>query len=66
MCTDTIDTFTPTGIRLNSGKELEADIIVSCTGLNMQMCGGVKMYIDEKEVIVPEHASYRGCMLDNG
>ena len=40
MVTDTIERFTPTGIKLNSGAELQADIIVTATGLNMQLFGG--------------------------
>ena len=40
VVTDTIDRFTATGIRLNSGRELPADIIITATGLNLQLFGG--------------------------
>ena len=41
VVTDTIDRFTKTGIKLTSGEELQADIIITATGLNMQLFGGV-------------------------
>ena len=41
--TDEIETFTETGIRLKSGKELEADIIITATGLKLQMLGGMEL-----------------------
>ncbi len=40
VVTDQIETFTPRGIRLQSGRELDADIVVTATGLKMQMLGG--------------------------
>ena len=43
VVTDQIDTFTEKGILLKSGRELEADIIVTATGLNIQMLGGMKL-----------------------
>ena len=42
VVTDSIDRFTKTGIRLTSGEELQADIIITATGLNMQLLGGVQ------------------------
>ncbi|HEY4145047.1 NAD(P)/FAD-dependent oxidoreductase [Pinirhizobacter sp.] len=46
MATDRIDTFTPTGIRLASGQELPADIVVSATGLTIQVLGGMQVRVD--------------------
>ena len=43
MVTDTIDTFTATGIRLDVGRELEADIVVTATGLDLQLLGGMAL-----------------------
>ena len=46
MVTDHIDTFTETGIRLTSGAELEADVVVTATGLNLLALGGLQMTVD--------------------
>ena len=46
IVTDRIDTFTPTGIRLASGAEIPADIVVTATGLNLRAVGGIAMTID--------------------
>src|ERR1700744_4126553 len=46
VVTDTIDTFTPKGIKLNSGEELEADIVVTATGLKLQLRSGMQVTID--------------------
>ena len=43
VVTDRVDTFTERGIRLESGREIEADIIVTATGLNLQAFGGVTL-----------------------
>lgn len=50
VVTDTIDRFTPTGIRLNSGQQLPADIIVTATGLNLQLFGGAAVTVDGESV----------------
>ena len=49
VVTDRIETFTETGIRLASGAELEADLVVTATGLNMLLLGGVKLAVDGRE-----------------
>ncbi|GAB2655956.1 hypothetical protein GCM10027068_39830 [Prescottella soli] len=41
MVTDSIERFTPNGVLLTSGTELEADVIVTATGLNLQLFGGM-------------------------
>lgn len=63
VVTDQIDTFTETGIALASGSELEADLIVTATGLNMQPLGGIELRVDGRDVVVGETLAYRGAML---
>ena len=63
VVTDEIDTFTEGGIRLASGKELEADIVVTATGLNMLVFGGIELAVDGEDVRLPETMAYRGMML---
>ena len=63
IVTDHIERFTETGILLKSGKELDADIIITATGLNLQMLGGVKSTIDGKPVEPRESLVYKGMML---
>src|SRR4029450_10590110 len=46
VVTDQIDTLTETGIRLQSGDELDADIVVSATGLNLLAIGGMRLEVD--------------------
>jgi len=63
MVTDTIETFTENGIKLSSGEELEADIIVSATGLNLLVFGGISLSVDGLEVEVPKAMAYKSMML---
>jgi monooxygenase len=63
VVTDQIDTFTEKGIRLRSGAELEADLIVTATGLNLQAFGGMQIAVDGREVELSETMSYKGMML---
>lgn len=64
IVTDHIDTFTETGIRLKSGHELEADIIVTATGLNLQVLGGMALSLDGKPVDVSERMTYKGVLME--
>ena len=64
IVTDRIRTFTKTGIELESGEHLEADIIVSATGLNIQMFGGVDVLVDGQKLDPAERTAYRGALLD--
>ena len=64
VVTDRIETFTATGVRVASGEELEADIIVTATGLRLQAFGGIEMYIDGERVDIPKKIAFRGLMLD--
>ena len=60
VVTDHIDTFTPNGIRLRSGEELEADIVVTATGLNLVMLGEVHIVVDGEPVDFAHTWSYKG------
>jgi monooxygenase len=63
VVTDSIETFTEKGLRLASGIELEADVIVTATGLNMQAGGGMTIAVDGREVALSETVGYKGMML---
>jgi len=65
IVTDHIECFTKTGIRLKSGAEIEADIIVPATGLDMQLAGGSRLSLDGVPVTPAELFTYRGMMLGN-
>ena len=64
IVTDEIETFTETGLKLRSGAELEADIIVTATGLNLLPFGGIELSVDGRELSLPETMVYKGMMLD--
>ncbi|MCO5967727.1 flavin-containing monooxygenase [Actinoallomurus soli] len=63
VVTDRIEEFTPTGLRLESGAELDADIVVTATGLRLLLFGGVRLVVDGREVRPPETMAYKGMML---
>jgi monooxygenase len=63
IVTDRIATFTERGIELESGGELEADIIVTATGLNLQAFGGIELSVDGEDVTLPDTLAYKGMML---
>jgi monooxygenase len=62
VVTDTIDTFTESGIKLTSGEELKADIVVSATGLELEFLGGVAISVDGKAMDPAETYTFRGMM----
>lgn len=64
IVTDVIDTVTKTGIQLNSGRKLDADIIITATGLYFQLFDGIKPIVDGKEYEIGQHYVWRGCMTD--
>ncbi|HKC28184.1 MAG TPA: NAD(P)/FAD-dependent oxidoreductase, partial [Jatrophihabitans sp.] len=64
IVTDTIERFTPNGILLSSGAELEADVIVTATGLDVQMLGGAEVDIDGVPLALNETVTYKSVMLD--
>jgi monooxygenase len=65
VVTDQIDTFTERGIRLRSGRELEADIIVTATGLNLLAFGGISLSVDGVPVNLPEKVAFKGFLLSD-
>ena len=65
VVTDQIDTFTESGIRLRSGEQLEADIVVSATGLELLFIGGIESSVDGEPVDLPEKLTYKGMMLED-
>jgi monooxygenase len=64
VVTDHIETFTETGLKLKSGRELEADIIVTATGLNLQVMNGVQLSVDGRRVEPGQTLSYKGMMYE--
>ena len=65
VVTDRINTFTETGIALASGRELEADLVVTATGLNLQPLGGIELRVDGREIHLPDTLAYRGAMISD-
>ena len=63
VVTDTIDRFTRDGIRLASGRELEADVIVTATGLRLKAAGGIDLVVDGEKKVLHDLVVYRGVML---
>jgi len=63
IVTDTIETFTADGVRLSSGAEVSADIIVLATGLNLLPMGGIDLVVDGRPVVLPDEVAYKGAML---
>ena len=65
IVTDQIDTFTERGVKLQSGEELDADIVVSATGLQMLAMGAVRLMVDGKSVDTSRTFIYKGTMVSN-
>jgi monooxygenase len=63
VVTDRIATFTERGIELESGEELEADLIVTATGFNLLFLGGTQLTVDGQAVDLPATIAYKGMML---
>ena len=63
VVTDEIERFTEKGIRLKSGKELEADIIVTATGFHLNVLGDIAFEIDGKPLDFAKTVTYRGMMF---
>jgi cation diffusion facilitator CzcD-associated flavoprotein CzcO len=63
VVTDRIDTFTETGIALASGTELEADLVVTATGLDMVPLGGMRLVVDGREVALGQAIAFRAMQL---
>ena len=65
IVTDHIEHFDPTGIVCASGRHLDADIVVTATGLNLLALGGVRISVDGAEVKPQERFSYKAHMLED-
>jgi monooxygenase len=65
VVTDQIETFTENGIQLKSGKELQADIIVTATGLVFEVLGGIELIVDGRRVDFSKTLSYKGLMFSD-
>lgn len=65
VVTDTIDTFTETGIKLASGKEIAADVVVTATGLELALMGGATFSIDGRSVRLADSLQYKGMMFSD-
>ncbi|SMD19604.1 flavin-containing monooxygenase [Kibdelosporangium aridum] len=63
VVTGHIREFTPTGIRLESGSTVDADIVVTATGLRLLVFGGMRLIVDGDDVKLPETMAYKGMML---
>ena len=63
IVTDQIECFTEKGILLQSGDELEADIIITATGFNLLPIGGIALSVNGKAVEIGDTWTYRGIML---
>jgi cation diffusion facilitator CzcD-associated flavoprotein CzcO len=65
VVTDTIEAFTERGIRLASGAELEADIVVTATGLNLLAFGGIELSVEGRPVELPQTMAFKGMLLSD-
>jgi cation diffusion facilitator CzcD-associated flavoprotein CzcO len=65
VVTDQIESFTHKGLALRSGRELEADVVVTATGLNLQLLGGVQLSVDGREVDLAKTLNYKGMMFSD-
>lgn len=63
VVTDEIEAFTSAGIRLGSGEEVPADLIVTATGLNLRLFGGAEISCDGVPISLPDTVAYQGMML---
>jgi monooxygenase len=63
VVTDGVETFTETGVKLSSGDELEADVIVTATGLNLLLFGGINVSLDGEPVDFSKTVAYKGMMI---
>jgi monooxygenase len=64
IVTDHVEAFTAAGLRLRSGAELEADVIVTATGLNLRLFGGIELIVDGEPVNPADRIGYKAMMLE--
>jgi cation diffusion facilitator CzcD-associated flavoprotein CzcO len=65
VVTDHIETFTETGLQLKSGEKLEADIVVTATGLQLKFLGGLQMEVDGRAIEPSRTLAYKGMMCSD-
>jgi len=65
IVTDHIDHFTQSGVALASGEHIQADIVVTATGLKMLFLGGIQLMVDGQEISGSELFIYKGFMCNN-
>ena len=65
VVTDQIESFSEKGLKLASGRELEADIIVTATGLQLKVLGGMQVVVDGRSVELPKAMTYKGMMFSD-
>jgi monooxygenase len=65
VVTDSIDTFTEDGLLLKSGRQLDADIIVTATGLVLKIISGMQLVVDDTTVDLPKTLVYKGMMFSD-
>lgn len=65
VVTDQIDTFTENGVRLQSGEQIDADIIVTATGLNLRLMSGLQLVVDDEPVDMSKTMAYKGMMYSD-
>ncbi len=65
IVTGHIDTFTETGLRLTSGEEIPADLVVTATGLRLKFLGGLEMEVDGRRVEPSKTMAYKGMMCSD-
>jgi cation diffusion facilitator CzcD-associated flavoprotein CzcO len=63
--TDEIETFTESGIALRSGKQLDAELVVSATGLEIQLLGGIDVIVDGEKIDLSDTLTYKGMMYSD-
>jgi len=63
IATGEIERFVPEGLLLQGGETIPADVIVTATGLNMRLLGGIELVVDDEPVRAPERVIYKGMML---
>ncbi|HET8935122.1 MAG TPA: NAD(P)/FAD-dependent oxidoreductase [Polyangiales bacterium] len=65
VVTEEIERFTRDGIKLKNGQELAADLIVTATGIELQMLGGIEVEVDGKRVDINQSVLYKSCMFSD-
>ncbi len=65
VATDAIETFTETGLQLKSGDHLDADIIITATGLQLQVLGGTELKVDQQTRAVGDLMTYKSVLMQD-